>query len=662
MNTSGNTDWREAAQEAETQGALAEAQRLYEQLFDYPKAAAMAQRRGRPIQALRLLLKHGDPVAIEALRGALLAQLDDRLEQVVEELSGHGYAFAAAETAAAMGQWVRAARLYEQAHSRLDAARIRERLGEYRAAGELYERHAVDAPESAQAWLGLGRTLQRFDEHQRASDALQRALHLASSGDLGAEARARWALSLARLGLERAASMVARTRDLGAFLAAARHYYGLDNAAFTQRFRVSKAFEGPWQEAYLAQDLLRHEEVIIEVLRGAEKERKSYVNTLRRMSQPPIGGAMALIDVDEALAYVVHEAPRGELILHQGQSLTGTQRAAVAKQLVRCVEQAHQRGVIHGALSPWCVFLRTGLSVVVGGFEARFDDGEEETSTGLELGAMAYWSPERVVGRETDYRSDFYGVGALLHFLFAGSAPHAGAEGPLGALVAVNPAERPQSHRELHEILARVPWDEAALFAAEPEGEPSAADEERYRRLRTEGSGEVFWDPQVEREVVIMELRPKDSQQRQRVLAVAGQLSALLPRVLSVDEDWTQVVLEHKSQWPLADALQRWSQEQRLGYYLRVLRVSRELEAQGVGFGISPHALVLQGERPLIWIGDWLLSGSPQAGLEWAEEIAAVFLSEAERRWLFGHAMQQVDEVIEIVAAWEQGVVERWEG
>ncbi|MFK7985300.1 MAG: serine/threonine-protein kinase [Sandaracinaceae bacterium] len=137
------------------------------------------------------------------------------------------------------------------------------------------------------------------------------------------------------------------------------------------------------------------------------------------------------------LAMELLEGETLDVVLKRGR-LDPARALDFAKQLLRGLAFAHQKGIAHRDLKPANVF----LTELPGGAEhlklldfglARMvtpDAVEEEptlTARGVVFGTPAYMSPEQAAGSPADERSDVYSAGVLMFELLAGRRPFVGA-------------------------------------------------------------------------------------------------------------------------------------------------------------------------------------------------------------------------------------------
>lgn len=100
-------------------------------------------------------------------------------------------------------------------------------------------------------------------------------------------------------------------------------------------------------------------------------------------------------------------------------------------QILRGLEHAHEKGVIHRDLKPQNVFLTKdhdgkqqlklvdfGIAKLVGG-----ETGDPLTRAGMVFGTPQYMSPEQALGQEIDARADLYAVGILMFQMLTGRLP-----------------------------------------------------------------------------------------------------------------------------------------------------------------------------------------------------------------------------------------------
>ena len=202
---------------------------------------------------------------------------------------------------------------------------------------------------------------------------------------------------------------------------------------------------GGMGEVYRARDRRLDREVAIKVLAARyfedvesrsrlEREAKS----IARINHPNI---CTIHDIGEqdGFVYLVFECLEGanlETILDKGP-LPLAQLVNIALHVTDALEAAHAKGVIHRDIKPANIFvtpsghakvldfglaklhtkLVTSSSVATMTFDSK---------TGTTVGTAGYMSPEQVLGREVDARSDIFSLGVVLYRAATGVTPFPG--------------------------------------------------------------------------------------------------------------------------------------------------------------------------------------------------------------------------------------------
>ena len=131
---------------------------------------------------------------------------------------------------------------------------------------------------------------------------------------------------------------------------------------------------------------------------------------------------------DQGLAFIAMEFVGGHDLLRY--TLPGTLLPVpvvlqTLARVARALAHAHREGVIHRDVKPANVMidLATGAVKVTDFGIARVADACR-TRTGLVLGTPSFMSPEQMVGRRVDGRTDLYSLGVMLFQLLTGALPH----------------------------------------------------------------------------------------------------------------------------------------------------------------------------------------------------------------------------------------------
>lgn len=148
-------------------------------------------------------------------------------------------------------------------------------------------------------------------------------------------------------------------------------------------------------------------------------------------------GIVTVHDQDEAdgedgiVPYLVMEYIDGatlEDVAEREAPLDVHRAVRITCDVLDALGHAHSRGTVHRDVKPANVMITKSGAVKVADFGiARVVDAVTRiTGTGFAVGTPGYMSPEQVLARQVDARSDLYAVGCMLTELLTGSVPFNG--------------------------------------------------------------------------------------------------------------------------------------------------------------------------------------------------------------------------------------------
>jgi beta-lactam-binding protein with PASTA domain/serine/threonine protein kinase len=196
----------------------------------------------------------------------------------------------------------------------------------------------------------------------------------------------------------------------------------------------SKLARGGMSTVYLATDLRLERDVALKVLHPHLATDETFLDRLGReakaaakLSHPHVVGVLDQGN-DGHTAYLVMEYIKGhtlrDVITSKG-ALPPRLALALIDPVVEGLGEAHAAGLIHRDVKPENVLIADDGRIKIGDFGlARAVT--TSTSTGTLIGTIGYLSPELVLGKAADARSDIYSVGIMLYEMLTGQQPYDG--------------------------------------------------------------------------------------------------------------------------------------------------------------------------------------------------------------------------------------------
>ncbi|HUS62894.1 MAG TPA: serine/threonine-protein kinase [Kofleriaceae bacterium] len=229
----------------------------------------------------------------------------------------------------------------------------------------------------------------------------------------------------------------------------------------------AKLGEGGFGSVYKGTQNVTNRKVAIKLLHPEMTRDKNVLARFRREGQV----LCSLRDAHSITTYDFDQTPDGTLFiameLLEGRSLhdifqdeapiSWKRMLKVMSEMCSSLEEAHGLGIVHRDLKPENIYLENrpgnpefvkildfGIAKVMRGDGIAGDMSPQLTATGQTLGTLEYMSPEQLMGKPLDGRSDIYGLGVVAFEMMTGRLPFPDAVGP-AALIAAQLKKVPPS-------------------------------------------------------------------------------------------------------------------------------------------------------------------------------------------------------------------------
>lgn len=201
--------------------------------------------------------------------------------------------------------------------------------------------------------------------------------------------------------------------------------------------------EGGFGDVYRAKQIQMDREVAIKVLAPGMTQDANLVARFRREAKSACNlrdpHTIITYDFDETengLLYIAMELLQGETlfdVMEEDTLIPAARVSGILEQSCTSLGEAHSMGIVHRDIKPENIFLEHrpdypdfvkildfGIAKIVKGDLAQ---GPQLTAAGQTLGTLEYMSPEQLMGKKLDGRSDIYALGMVAYQMLTGTLP-----------------------------------------------------------------------------------------------------------------------------------------------------------------------------------------------------------------------------------------------
>lgn len=208
------------------------------------------------------------------------------------------------------------------------------------------------------------------------------------------------------------------------------------------RFKIERVIgSGGMSVVFKAEDTVLNKTVAVKLLKEDKQNDpayiRSFINESKAVAMLSHENIVHIYDVSvkDKIQYIVMEYIEGitlkNYLRRKGGILDWRETLSITEQILRALDHAHSKGVIHRDIKPQNIMLlRNGLIKVADFGIAKLPENDTMTNTNRAIGTVHYISPEQARSEQIDAKSDLYSLGVMMYELACGKLPFT-AESPV---------------------------------------------------------------------------------------------------------------------------------------------------------------------------------------------------------------------------------------
>ena len=185
---------------------------------------------------------------------------------------------------------------------------------------------------------------------------------------------------------------------------------------------------------YLAKQMPIDRDVAIKVLDQSLSVNPQFkdrflneASVLAKLNHPNIVSIFDFIEQDGQY-FIVMEYVQGmtlDKLIDGSKGLDSETALNIFTQALDGFSYAHKRSIVHRDIKPSNMILNddSTLKILDFGIAKLLMSNSNLTRTGTRMGSISYMSPEQVMGRELDLKTDIYSLGVTLYEMLSGKLP-----------------------------------------------------------------------------------------------------------------------------------------------------------------------------------------------------------------------------------------------